>query len=134
MVIAKIGLAPGRIGYYDEVSGINLTTAKSVVDILPGTNTSKISEDIKLGKIVLIQGSLNIVHKQNSAYRRSPELFIKKETVAPTIKEVKAEKPVTPVVEEEVKETVVVEEPKYKSKKYQKKDKEEVKDTVKEKE
>lgn len=133
MVIAKIGLAPGRIGYYDEVSGINLTAAKSVVDILPGTNTSKILEDIKLGKIILIQGSLNIVHKKNSAYRRSPELFIKKETIAPTIKEVKVEEPVTPVVEE-VKETVVAEEPKYKSKKYQKKEKEEVKDTVKEEE
>ena len=57
-LIAKIKLALGQIGFYDEVSGIYLTQQNSSANIYAGTNCIKLSEAVKENKLILVEGTL----------------------------------------------------------------------------
>ena len=57
-MIARITLAPGQIGYYDEVSQIRLTAGSPSADITPGVNTTQLRHDVHAGKIRLVYGTL----------------------------------------------------------------------------
>ena len=56
--IARIALAPGQVGYYDEYSRIYLTIGTPEATIYSGTNCAQIRRSIKSGRIRLLSGSL----------------------------------------------------------------------------
>ena len=56
--IAKIALAPGQVGYYDQYSRIHLTLGKPEAIIYSGTNCAQIRRSIKAGTIRLVSGTL----------------------------------------------------------------------------
>ena len=56
--IARIALAPGQVGYYDEYSRIHLTIGTPEATIYSGTNCAQIRRSIKSGRIRLLSGSL----------------------------------------------------------------------------
>ena len=57
--IAKIRLASGEVGYYDDYSRIYLSVANPEAYIYPGTNLFQIKRSIKSGRLRLIEGSLS---------------------------------------------------------------------------
>lgn len=57
--IAKIRLASGEVGYYDDYSRIYLSVASPEAYIYPGTNLFQIKRSIKSGRLRLIEGSLS---------------------------------------------------------------------------
>ena len=57
--IAKIRLASGEVGYYDDYSRIYLSVANPEAYIYHGTNLFQIKRSIKSGRLRLIEGSLS---------------------------------------------------------------------------
>ena len=57
-LIAKIKLALGQIGFYDETSGVYLTQQNPSANIYAGTNCIRLSEAIKENKLILVEGTL----------------------------------------------------------------------------
>lgn len=57
--IARIRLAPGQVGYFDEYSRIYLSITQPEADIYPGTNLYQIKRSLKSGRLRLIEGSLS---------------------------------------------------------------------------
>lgn len=53
-----IQLAPGNIGWYDEVTGIHLTIARNTAIVKPGMNTTNIRRAIKDRKVQVLVGNL----------------------------------------------------------------------------
>ena len=114
-IIASIKLAPGNRGYFDPLTGINLTISNSIGYIREDDDISNIRKAIREGKVKIVGGQL------------PPAI----NNIKP-VKEVKKEKPVeikkekieviTPVVEDkkQPKITTIIkkkEEPKKKQKK-----------------
>lgn len=98
--IAKIRLASGEVGYYDDYSRIYLSVANPEAYIYPGTNLFQIKRSIKSGRLRLIEGSLSepVVEKpvvtSGISSPKAPEVVV----------EVKPEaipEEATPVVKEE---------------------------------
>lgn len=56
--IAVIALAPGQVGFYDDLSGIHLSLTNTEAKIFPGVNTAGIINAVKSGKITVVSGSL----------------------------------------------------------------------------
>ena len=118
-IIASIKLAPGNRGYFDPLTGINLTISNSIGYIREDDDVSNIRKAIREGKVKIVGGQL------------PPAI----NNIKP-VKEVKKEKPVeikkekieviTPVVEDkkQPKITTIIkkkEEPKIEPKKKVKK-------------
>lgn len=112
-LIARIKLAPGQAGFFDELSNLHVTISNRFANVYADMNTTYLKKAAKSGRIYVIEGSLD---KEITA---EPVVSIKKE-IEP-IKEVEIkEVPVEPVqevveaaVEEvavEIEEEVVVEE------------------------
>lgn len=121
-IIASIKLAPGNRGYFDPLTGMNLSLSNNIGYIREGDKVDNIRRDIKDGKIKIVGGKLppavNIEQKQ---FKEEPvkveakkELkVIKKETVEKKKKEVKKEevkqeKKKIPFIKEEEEEEVVI--------------------------
>ena len=58
-VIASIKLAPGNRGYFDPLTGINLSISNNIGYIREGDNVDNIRRDIKNGKIKIVGGKLS---------------------------------------------------------------------------
>lgn len=102
-VIASIKLAPGNRGYFDPLTGINLSISNNIGYIREGDNVDNIRRDIKNGKIKIVGGKLSPAIAIIPEEQPEP---VKEEKV---VKEVKKDilplfKPVEPVsVKKEVK-------------------------------
>lgn len=57
-VIATLKLAPGEIGYFDEVSNTHLTQKNPIKQVVAGTNCSVLRRSVKCGRLILLIGSL----------------------------------------------------------------------------
>lgn len=57
-VIATIKLAPGRVGFYDELSRIHLTLGAPTAAIYSGTNCARLRRAVRDGVIKLVDGTL----------------------------------------------------------------------------
>ena len=105
--IAKIRLASGEVGYYDDYSRIYLSVANPEAYIYPGTNLFQIKRSIKSGRLRLIEGSLSepVVEKpvvtSGISTPKAPE-------VAVEVKAEVASEEAVPVVEEDVPAEVEV--------------------------
>ena len=92
-IIASIKLAPGNRGYFDPLTGINLTISNSIGYIREDDDVSNIRKAIREGKVKIVGGQLHTTVNNIKS-----------------VKEVKKEKPVeikkekieviTPVVED----------------------------------
>lgn len=59
-IIATVKLAPGNIGWYDELTGIHITLTRPTAYVYSGSNTTNLINGLKLGKITIQSGSLII--------------------------------------------------------------------------
>ena len=57
-VIATIKLAPGRVGFYDELSRVHLTLGAPTAVIYSGTNCARLRRAVRDGVIKLVDGTL----------------------------------------------------------------------------
>lgn len=95
--IAIVRLAPGQVGYYDELSRVHLTMSRPKATIYDYMNTSAILRSIKNRTLILDSGTLNPVFKESSI----DETIIIDKVEPLEIPEVMEQEK----VEEEVKET-----------------------------
>lgn len=58
-VIGVVKLAPGVVGFYDEISKIHLTISKPKAEVFDYMNTSKLVKAVRNKTLVLVTGSLN---------------------------------------------------------------------------
>ena len=57
--IGLVRLAPGEVGFYDELTRIHLTISKPQREILSGMNTTNIKRSVQSGRLLLVSGSLD---------------------------------------------------------------------------
>ena len=57
-IIAVVKLAPGNIGWYDALTGIHLTLARSTASVYSGSNTTNLTKALRERVIELVTGSL----------------------------------------------------------------------------
>ena len=57
-IIAVVKLAPGNIGWYDALTGIHLTLARSKANVYSGSNTTNLIKALRERVIELVNGSL----------------------------------------------------------------------------
>jgi hypothetical protein len=86
-VIGIVRLAPGQVGYFDDITRIHLTIASPEKQVTSGMNTTNLKRAVKSKSILLISGNLD------------PEPVKVEQTV-----------PVTPVVPQPAKVEPVVQE------------------------
>ena len=87
--IATVRLAPGQVGYYDELSRVHLTMSRPKATIYDYMNTSAILRSIKNRTLILDSGTLNPISKEST---------IDEVVEVPAVMEIE-----TPIVEETVK-------------------------------
>lgn len=125
--IAVVRLAPGQVGFFDNISGIHLSMANKEAKVLPGMNTAGLIKAVKEGKITVVSGSLGsetfvyaeqcmptyyrlLDAKKKKMINRAKPIVISeqiieepKEEVKPTPKKKSKKKKQPKVVKEEVK-------------------------------
>lgn len=145
-IIAKVRIAPGEIGYYDEVSGVHLNQSNPVAEIKAGTNCSVLRRSVKCRRLILLEGSLGrprtlfeILHPSKShqemvvtPVKEEPKVDTRKVSVLEVTKDEKAAKDVEESkvkvsaakeeVVEEAAEKVAEEKPKKKNTRKKKED------------
>ena len=99
-IIASIKLAPGNRGYFDPLTGMNLSLSNNIGYIREGDKVDNIRRDIKDGKIKIVGGKLppavNIEQKQfkeepvKVEAKKEPKV-VKKEVVKKKKEEAKKE-------------------------------------------
>lgn len=80
MRIAEIALAPGQVGYYDDLSNTRLTAINPNKVILAGTNVSNLLIAVKEKKIILLWGSLYTHQITQMATQSTRVAFVVPET------------------------------------------------------
>ena len=146
-IIAKVRIAPGEIGYYDEVSGVHLNQSNPVAEIKAGTNCSVLRRSVKCRRLILLEGSLGrprtlfeILHPSKShqemviaPIKEEPKVDTRKVSVLEVTKDENAAKNVEEskakvsaakeeVVEEAAEEKAAEEKPKKKNTRKKKED------------
>lgn len=97
-VIATVRLAPGQVGFYDDLTRIHLTIQNPEKHVLSGHNTSNIKIAVGSKRLLLVSGSLN----PTEAIAATPALSaLATEPVAEVKEELKAD-PTDSVVSETI--------------------------------
>lgn len=125
--MVKVALAPGQSNYYDEISGVMLSLAKKEVVISDGIETIGLINGVNDGKIVVVSGSFGPETSNYNAVKVMPTYYrlLKSKTscVAKTrneeitknivneIRRITEESAAEPIIEEPIKEEVVIEIP-----------------------
>lgn len=139
-IVASVKLAPGCRGYFDPLTGINLSRSNSVGYVRENDNASNIRKAIKEGKIKIVGGQLP---PAVSIKPREIEQPVKVEKIkvnkvepkkAPVFKKAEEPKEVVEPKKEEKKEVMIQSKTVQKKKEFKKEDpvKEEVKPEIKE--
>lgn len=103
-IIASIKLAPGNRGYFDPLTGINLSISNNIGYIREDDILSNIRRDIRCGKITIVGGQLppSVVIPKQKAVKEEKKVVEKKKLA---IKKEKAVK-VKPEAKKEVKQEI----------------------------
>ena len=96
-IIASIKLAPGSRGYFDPLTGINLTISNNIGYVRENDNVSNIRKAIREGKVKIVGGQLP--HAINNI---KPVKELKKEKPVEVKKEEKKIEIKIPVMENKV--------------------------------
>lgn len=106
-IIASIKLAPGNRGYFDPLTGINLTISNSIGYIREDDDVSNIRKAIREGKVKIVGGQLppaiNNIKPVKEVKKEKP-VEIKKEkieAIAPAIEDKKQPKITTIIKKKE---------------------------------
>ena len=106
-IIASIKLAPGNRGYFDPLTGINLTISNSIGYIREDDDVSNIRKAIREGKVKIVGGQLppaiNNIKPVKEVKKEKP-VEIKKEkieAIAPVIEDKKQPKITTIIKKKE---------------------------------
>ena len=127
-VMGIIRLAPGRVGFYDDLTRIHLTLSNPQKPIYEGMNTANIKKAVRSRGVQLVSGSLDPVVIEQPIMVK-PEVKVSQEEIKEVVKakEIKEEiietieaKEVVEEVKEEVKKEVVKKETKKKVKENEK--------------
>lgn len=89
-VIGIVKLAPGEVGFYDEISKIHLTMSRPKANVYDYMNTAKLVRAVRGKVLMLVAGSLNATRSINEEQ--------------PVVKEVKARMAAQVATEAKVKE------------------------------
>lgn len=100
MIIATVRLAPGRVGYFDELTRTHLTIKAPEKDIHDTMDTTGLKRAVKSGAILLVSGSLDLPEAASQPY-----------VEVPIVKPVEAKQTKT-VEEKDIESQVVAEETK----------------------
>lgn len=107
-IIASVKLAPGNRGYFDPLTGMNLSLSNNIGYIREGDKVDNIRRDIKDGKIKIVGGKLppavNIEQKKEEEPVKEEVQVKPKEVKKVFKKEVKKEEPkkMEPIAEKKV--------------------------------
>lgn len=63
--IGIVKLAPGEVGFYDEISRIHLTISRPQAEVYDYMNTAKLVRAVRNKVLVLVAGSLNAARVMN---------------------------------------------------------------------
>lgn len=99
MIIGKIKMAPGNVGWYDPISRIALTQANPIAEIKSEMNLDTVRRGLLFGTIILLEGTVDeeaIVAMQEKTTQQ----------VQTKIEPAKQEVEVESVLEEKIAETV----------------------------
>lgn len=111
---AIVRLAPGQVGFYDELTGIHLTIRKPQGEIKEGLNVSGIKTSVASGRLILVAGSLSDSECIKPVENCKPATpIVKVEKVEEVTKPVEDRIEIVeeiPAPADEVKETEIVEE------------------------
>lgn len=105
-VIGIIKLAPGEVGFYDEISKIHLTMSRPKAEVYDYMNTTKLIRAVRSKVLILVAGSLNAARTLNE---EAPVAKLK-EVSAQVVKEEKVVKETIPQVAMFAEEIIVPEE------------------------
>lgn len=122
-VIGVIKLAPGEVGFYDEISKIHLTMSRPKAEVYDYMNTTKLIRAVRSKVLILVAGSLNAARTLNEEApvaklkKVSAQIVKEEKVVEETIpqvamfaEEIIVPEEVQPLVEETATEEEVVEE------------------------
>lgn len=115
-VIGVIRLAPGQVGYYDELTGIHLTLRRPQAEVYNYMNTVALIRAVRAKIIVLVSGTLMVPTSLSPNKTNQASTFAapkaKVATMQASVEEVKPKEIVTEEVSkiEVVEETPIVEE------------------------
>ena len=103
-VIARVRLAKGRVGYFDELTRIHLTVSNPEKPVFAGMNTANIKRAVRSGVLRLVYGSLELEAKQVQKDMHADKAAVEVKTVkaepAKAVEPAKAEQaPEVPAVE-----------------------------------
>lgn len=102
-LIAIVKLAPGEVGYYDELTRTHLTLGRPSANIYDYMNTSRLRRSVMSKTLMLVAGSLN----PTSYSMNIEEDVVVEKTPVVTKQEVAKEKEVVTLIEEiQVPETI----------------------------
>ena len=87
--IAKIRLAPGESGYYDDKSNISLSWNRPEANVPEGTDCSGLIRSVKAKRLIVVEGSLG----QNKSFKQFLQEAKEKKKVLP-----KPIKPINPAI------------------------------------
>lgn len=93
--IAELRLAPGQVGFYDELTNIHLTLTSPFASVYQGMNTSRLQQSVNSGRLILISGSL-----KPAPVRAAEEVVVETKAVKTEEAKVEKAKPVEKKVEE----------------------------------
>lgn len=105
-VIGVIKLAPGEVGFYDEISKIHLTMSRPKAEVYDYMNTTKLIRAVRSKVLILVAGSLNAARTLNE---EAPVAKLKKVS-AQVVKEEKVVEETIPQVAMFAEEIIVPEE------------------------
>lgn len=105
-VIGIIKLAPGEVGFYDEISKIHLTMSRPKAEVYDYMNTTKLIRAVRSKVLILVAGSLNAARTLNE---EAPVAKLKKVS-AQVVKEEKVVEETIPQVAMFAEEIIVPEE------------------------
>lgn len=122
--IAELRLAPGQVGFYDELTNIHLTLTRPFASVYQGMNTSRLQQSVNSGRLILVSGSLRpapvkaseevavepVVAKAKTAPAKKEETLVEEPAVEVKAAEVKVEETAEVAVETLAVEAETVEE------------------------
>lgn len=109
-VIARVRLAKGRVGYFDDLTRIHLTVSNPEKPVFAGMNTANIKRAVRSGVLRLVTGSLELETKQVQKDMHAEAVKTAEIKTAPAAKAAPVKEEAAPVEAPAVVEVPAVEE------------------------
>lgn len=108
-IIAIIKLAPGEVGYYDELTRIHLTLGRPSANVLDYMNTARLRRSVMGKALILVAGSLMPVTRFNDDKQADKKAKDIKKVAEPIVEPIVQKIVIAEPIVEAIIETVVPE-------------------------